>query len=105
MPDLDSCIPFPIDEETLNDVVSKAKDWAIMHGAAMRSKANFSEDSLQVINGPEMPIVSDANIVHNCLFTFLLYLSSSLLHLFYCRHYFHVVSSKRPSIYNQFSMS
>lgn len=48
MPDLDSCIPFPIDETTLNDVVQKAKDWALMHGAAMRSKANFSEDSLQV---------------------------------------------------------
>lgn len=50
MPDLDSCIPFPIDEATLNDVVQKAKDWALMHGAAMRSKANFSEDSLQVID-------------------------------------------------------
>lgn len=48
MPDLDSCIPFPIDEATLNDVVQKAKDWALMHGAAMRSKANFSDDSLQV---------------------------------------------------------
>lgn len=47
MPDLDSCIPFPIDEKTLNDVVTKAKDWAIMHGAAMRSKSNFSEDTLQ----------------------------------------------------------
>lgn len=48
MPDLDSCIPFPIDEATLNEVVTKAKDWALMHGAAMRSKVNFSEDSLQV---------------------------------------------------------
>lgn len=48
MSHLDSCIPFPIEDETLNEVVSKAKDWAIMHGAAMRSKANFSEDSVQV---------------------------------------------------------
>lgn len=48
MPDLDSCIPFPIDESTLVEVAQKAKDWALMHGAAMRSKANFSEDSLQV---------------------------------------------------------
>lgn len=48
MPDLDSCIPFPLSETALNEVVSKAKDWAIMHGAAMRSKANFSEDSVQV---------------------------------------------------------
>lgn len=48
MSQLDSCIPFPIEEKTLKEVVSKAKDWAIMHGAAMRSKANFSEDSIQV---------------------------------------------------------
>lgn len=48
MPDLGSCIPFPIEEETLKEVVSKAKDWAIMHGAAMRSKTNFSEDAVQV---------------------------------------------------------
>lgn len=50
MPDLDSCIPFPIDESTLVGVAQKAKDWALMHGAAMRSKANFSDDSLQVGN-------------------------------------------------------
>lgn len=48
MPDLGSCVPFPIEEAVLTEVVSKAKDWALMHGAAMRSKANFSEDSLQV---------------------------------------------------------
>lgn len=47
-PDLDSCIPFPLDEQVLNDVVSKAKDWALMHGAAMRTKTLFSEDSIQV---------------------------------------------------------
>lgn len=48
MPDLGSCIPFPIADDVLNEVASKAKDWAIMHGAAMRSKNDFSEDSLQV---------------------------------------------------------
>lgn len=48
MPDLDSCIPFPLDEKVLVDVVAKAKDWAIMHGAAMRSKADFNPDALQV---------------------------------------------------------
>ena len=46
---MDSCIPLPIDEATLNDVVEKAKDWALMHGAAMRPKNNYSQDSLQVI--------------------------------------------------------
>lgn len=49
MPNLDSCIPLPIDDATLEDVVQKAKDWAIMHGAAMRTKDNFSEDSVVVI--------------------------------------------------------
>lgn len=48
MAKLDSCIPLPLDEATLNDVVSKAKDWAIMHGAAMRSKDQFSEDTVMV---------------------------------------------------------
>lgn len=48
MPDLDSCIPLPLDETVLAEVVAKAKDWAIMHGAAMRSKADFNPDALQV---------------------------------------------------------
>lgn len=48
MPDLKSCISLPIEEKVLVDVVAKAKDWALMHGAAMRSKANFSPDGLQV---------------------------------------------------------
>ncbi|XP_018579703.1 glutathione synthetase isoform X2 [Anoplophora glabripennis] len=45
-PHLPSCIPVPISEDVLKELVEKAKDWAIMHGAAMRSKACFSEDSL-----------------------------------------------------------
>uniref|UniRef100_A0A182W4L8 Glutathione synthetase n=1 Tax=Anopheles minimus TaxID=112268 RepID=A0A182W4L8_9DIPT len=44
---LQSCIPLPLDEAQLMDVVEKAKDWAIMHGAAMRSKQNFNPDALQ----------------------------------------------------------
>lgn len=43
-----SCIPLPLPEKELLDVVEKAKDWALMHGAAMRPKANYSPDSLQV---------------------------------------------------------
>lgn len=39
---------MPIEETVLNDVVSKAKDWALMHGGAMRSKADFNPDALQV---------------------------------------------------------
>ncbi|KAK4884541.1 hypothetical protein RN001_000812 [Aquatica leii] len=42
-----SAIPLPLTDVVLKDVVKKAKDWAIMHGAAMRSKTKFSEDSIQ----------------------------------------------------------
>lgn len=48
MPDLKPCIPLPLDDNVLEDVVAKAKDWAIMHGAAMRSKTDFNPDTLQV---------------------------------------------------------
>lgn len=47
VPILQSCIPLPLDEARLLEVVEKAKDWAIMHGAAMRSKTDFSPDGLQ----------------------------------------------------------
>lgn len=44
---IESDIPSTIPEENLKDIVEKAKDWALMHGAAMRSKSNFSPDILQ----------------------------------------------------------
>lgn len=44
---LESDLPIEIPEDQLKEVVEKAKDWALMHGAAMRSKTNFSSDSLQ----------------------------------------------------------
>lgn len=46
VPVLKSCIDFPIAEKELIDVVSKAKDWAIMHGAGMRSKLAYSPDTM-----------------------------------------------------------
>ncbi|KAG5887360.1 hypothetical protein JTB14_018375 [Gonioctena quinquepunctata] len=42
-----TCVPLPIQQEELKDLVSKAKDWAVMHGASMRSRSNYSEDSVQ----------------------------------------------------------
>lgn len=48
MASLEPCIPLPLDEKVLKDIIAKAKDWEIMHGAAMRSKEAFSEDSLSV---------------------------------------------------------
>lgn len=46
--ELESCLNRTILEKELIDVVEKAKDWALMHGAALRSKTNFSQDVLQV---------------------------------------------------------
>uniref|UniRef100_A0A182NGR7 Glutathione synthetase n=1 Tax=Anopheles dirus TaxID=7168 RepID=A0A182NGR7_9DIPT len=43
---LQSCVSLPLEEAQLVAVVEKAKDWAIMHGTAMRSKANFNTDAL-----------------------------------------------------------
>lgn len=47
-PVLKPSVPIPIDDKVLIDVISKAKDFAIMHGSAMRSKADYSPDTLQV---------------------------------------------------------
>ncbi|CAG9858071.1 unnamed protein product [Phyllotreta striolata] len=43
---LPTVVPLPIPEEELVDLVKKGKDWAIMHGASMRSKTKFSEDNI-----------------------------------------------------------
>ncbi|XP_022904635.1 glutathione synthetase-like isoform X2 [Onthophagus taurus] len=45
-PRLGSILPMPLDEKDLKEVVEKSRDWAIMHGAGMRSKTNFSKDAL-----------------------------------------------------------
>ncbi|KAH8272281.1 hypothetical protein KR044_006894 [Drosophila immigrans] len=45
-PVLRGCIKLPLAEEELLEVTAKAKDYALMHGAAMRSKTAFSPDSL-----------------------------------------------------------
>lgn len=43
-----SCIPLPIEHKNLVNVIEKAKDWALMHGVAMRDKNHFSKDVIQV---------------------------------------------------------
>ncbi|XP_050315568.1 glutathione synthetase-like isoform X3 [Anthonomus grandis grandis] len=43
---LPSCIPIPIEENQLKEVIEKTKDWAVMHGIGIRSRTNFSEDSI-----------------------------------------------------------
>nr|UNN25574.1 glutathione synthetase [Diaphanosoma celebensis] len=44
---LKPCVSIAFDEKQLEEVVSKAKDWALMHGACMRSKTQFNSDALQ----------------------------------------------------------
>lgn len=46
---LKSCISSEIDESTLVEIVEKARDWAMMHGIALRPKTDFLQDSLQVL--------------------------------------------------------
>ncbi|XP_030377993.1 glutathione synthetase-like isoform X2 [Scaptodrosophila lebanonensis] len=45
-PTLRACIDLPLRQDELLEVTAKAKDYAIMHGAAMRSKTNYSADAL-----------------------------------------------------------
>lgn len=43
---MQSDLPTVIPEKELEELSDKARDWAIMHGAAMRSKTNFSKSSV-----------------------------------------------------------
>lgn len=43
---LEPVLPLSMDPETLEEIIDKAKDWALMHGACMRSKTSFSKDNL-----------------------------------------------------------
>ncbi|KAK3859932.1 hypothetical protein Pcinc_015257 [Petrolisthes cinctipes] len=43
---LESCIPLPLPQETLDDIVPKGKDFAVLHGAGMRHKAKYDPDTL-----------------------------------------------------------
>ena len=43
-----SAIELPIETRKLDEVVTKAKDWALMHGVAMRSRSDYNPDTLQV---------------------------------------------------------
>eukprot|EP00092_Neocalanus_flemingeri_P030197 GFUD01032776.1.p1 GENE.GFUD01032776.1~~GFUD01032776.1.p1 ORF type:complete len:483 (+),score=157.98 GFUD01032776.1:127-1575(+) len=43
---MDPCIALPIPDDQLEDLVDKAKDYALMHGICMRQKDNFDRDAL-----------------------------------------------------------
>ncbi|XP_060843404.1 glutathione synthetase-like isoform X1 [Rhopalosiphum padi] len=56
---LNPCISLPINlgENDFQDLVQKVKDWTIMHGGGMRSKTQFSYDSLTVVPFTLLPSV------------------------------------------------
>jgi len=43
---MDPCIPIPLPEDQLEELVDKAKDYALMHGICMRQKDKFDRDAL-----------------------------------------------------------
>lgn len=44
---MDSLIELPIESSLLREIVEKTKDWCLMHGACMRNKLKYDEDSLR----------------------------------------------------------
>ncbi|KAG7160163.1 Glutathione synthetase-like 2 [Homarus americanus] len=45
---LEPCVPLPLSDEVLDDILPKAKDYALLHGAGMRYKASYDQDTLQM---------------------------------------------------------
>lgn len=45
---LPSSIEIPLEAEVLEEIISKAKDFALSHGISMRPKATYNPDSLSV---------------------------------------------------------
>lgn len=43
-----TCLQLPLSDEVLLDVIGKAKDWAMMNGAAMRPRNAVNSSALQV---------------------------------------------------------
>ncbi|XP_060820349.1 glutathione synthetase-like [Bombus pascuorum] len=44
---MDTELSLPSSKQELEELIEKAKDWALMHGMCMRSKQNFNENMLQ----------------------------------------------------------
>lgn len=42
-------VTLPKDEEVLSELITKAKDYALMHGAGIRPSSNFNADALQFV--------------------------------------------------------
>ncbi|KAK8719714.1 hypothetical protein OTU49_013839 [Cherax quadricarinatus] len=45
---LEPCLPLPLQDDILNDIVPKAKDFALLHGAGMRYRDSYDPDIIQM---------------------------------------------------------
>lgn len=54
-PQLQPCIELPLEKQVLEEIVDKAKDWALMHGISMRSKESFNKDQVQILSFTLLP--------------------------------------------------
>ncbi|KAI4504794.1 hypothetical protein M0802_000344 [Mischocyttarus mexicanus] len=45
---LQHCTDLDLSKKDFQDLVDKAKDWALMHGMCMRSKTNFNKNQVQI---------------------------------------------------------
>lgn len=45
---LEGCLPIPLPDEKLDDIIPKAKDFALLHGAGMRYRDRYDSDSLEM---------------------------------------------------------
>ncbi|RVE41532.1 hypothetical protein evm_013817 [Chilo suppressalis] len=43
-----TCLPLPMEQKVLVNIIEKAKDWALMHGVGMRDKKHFNKDTIQI---------------------------------------------------------
>ena len=43
---MDPCVPLPLPQDKLLELVDKAKDYCLMHGICMRQKDKFDRDAL-----------------------------------------------------------
>lgn len=46
---LQPCIQLQLSNEELQDVINKAKDWALMHGIGFRPKKGFNKNQVQIL--------------------------------------------------------
>ncbi|XP_031843583.1 glutathione synthetase [Nomia melanderi] len=46
---LQPCIQLQLTNEEFQDIIDKAKDWALMHGISFRSKESFNKNQVQVL--------------------------------------------------------